>query len=533
MLPSYRASVPARPGGTAVLTDFEFPSSLYPLTTQTDLDMRLGQLLFAPLWGFDPQLRAYPSLARQVPTLANGGVRVARDGRSMTVTVSLVPGLRWSDGQPIVADDVIFTWHAITDPSTRARYGFDRIQAMERRSPTEVTWSLETLYPGYLQAGAAMFVLPSHRLQSASPADLASFARRPDVVSGPFTVDEFAPDDHVVFSANPQYPDGRSARHAYPDGSVPFAHRPYLERLVFTAQSGKATELTALTTGAADLGFHLLPEDLADVQSTPAVAAVVTTGMRDEFLNPNHASGAAPWHDDPVVLSALGRALDRAALVRDVTGGRGTTARGLYPRALSAGAQPALPQHVDAEGAKRLLAAAGWITGPDGVRVKEGRRLAFSLLGICGRSGLDTELDKIRRQWLAVGAAVATSCQGRDAFLKFNAAGSFDMTLYSYQWLPDPDSWAAVGVSGRPDNWNRCHDRALDTAFARGEATLDAAARGAAYQDAEREWLRYGCTIPLFEVPDVRVRSTRLTNFAPNPFAPDTWNAADWWLRSG
>jgi len=265
---------------------------------------------------------------------------------------------------------------------------------------------------------------------------------------------------------------------------------------------------------------------------------VVTTGLRDEFLNPNHAVNhatgrAPPWLDDPAVLEALDRALDRAALVRDVVAGAGLPARGVYPRGLASFAtRPELPEGGDVEGARRLLDSAGWTVGPDGVRVKSGRRLEFSLIGICARPGLDHELDRLRRQWLPLGAAPTTGCRGREEFFQLSAQGAFDMTLTSNQWAPDPSAWAAVAVGGRAANWNRCQDPALDAAFAAGEATLAVDARRSAYRNAEREWLRYHCTIPLFEVPEVREVSTRLRNFAPNPAAPDTWNAADWWLAS-
>ena len=523
-----------------MLADYEYPSTLNPLTARTDVELRLGEVLFAPLWGLDPRLRPYPDLARQVPSLANGGVRVSGDGHSMAVAVKLVPGLRWSDGQPITADDVIFTWRAITDPATHATVtgGFDRIRAMERRSDTEVVWTFDAIDPAYLSLGAAMFVMPAHRLQAVDHKDWSrdAFFQKPDVVSGPFRVAEVAAADHLVFAANPQYSDGRALVGAYPGRGSPFSHRPYLDRLVFMAPAGKAAEIQILTAQAADVGSHLLPDDLPDLQGIFGAAPVVTTGLRDEFLNPNHAVNRAtgrapPWLDDPAVLEALDRALDRAALVRDVVAGAGLPARGVYPRGLASFATgTALPAGGDVEGARRLLESAGWTVGVDGVRVKSGRRLEFSLTGICGRPGLDHELDRLRRQWLSLGAAPTTGCRGREEFLQLSAQGAFDMTLTSNQWAPDPGAWAAVAVGGRAGNWNRCQDPALDAAFAAGAATLADGARRSAYRNAEREWLRYHCTIPLFEVPEVREVSTRLRNFAPNPAAPDTWNATDWWL---
>jgi ABC-type transport system substrate-binding protein len=96
------------------------------------------------------------------------------------------------------------------------------------------------------------------------------------------------------------------------------------------------------------------------------------------------------------------------------------------------------------------------------------------------------------------------------------------MALASQQWAADPSAWAAAG-SG-------CRDQRLDAALGRVTGTLDLAARRAAAQAVEREWLAERCTIPLFEWPEVRQVSGRLRNFTPVAGAADTWNAADWWL---
>ncbi|HEY4028096.1 MAG TPA: ABC transporter substrate-binding protein [Candidatus Dormibacteraeota bacterium] len=536
----YRASAPARPGGAAVLADFEYPQALNPLMARTDADLRASTLLFAPLWGLNPSLQPYPDLVRRVPSPANGQVRTGRDGRSTTVDVRLVPGLRWSDGQPITADDLVFTWEALRDPDFPGQVpaGLDRIQRMDRRSATEVVWTLAGIDPGYVDLGAALFVLPAHRLRSVPVATWAQdgYFRQPDVVSGPFTVAEAVPFDHLILAANPRYTGGRAARGAYLDGGAPFTHAPYLEHVVLQTPPGKSVEVQSLLAEGIDAGFHLLPDDMADLQGATGSATVVTTGLRDEFLNPNHGTNvdtgtAPPWSGDDRVLQALDGALDRAALVRDMLGGAGKPARGLYPRALMGPATGvALPAGPGLEKAQRLLEAAGWRTGADGVRAKAGRRLAFALTGICGRTDIDRELDLIRRQWLPLGVAVTTGCEAQDVFFQHNRQGAFDMTLYSNGWRPDPGAWASTGVTGGTDNWNRCQDRALDAAFARLGGTLDPAARRGAAQVAEREWLRARCTIPLFEWPEVRQVSKRLRNFVPNPAAADSWNAADWWL---
>jgi len=139
---------------------------------------------------------------------------------------------------------------------------------------------------------------------------------------------------------------------------------------------------------------------------------------------------------------------------------------------------------------------------------------------------------------------VSAACAPRASFFARdgpNATGAFDMSLYSNTWEPDPAAWAPFAVSSNAPNaanpgglnWSRCQDPRLDQEFATGASTLDAGKRRTAYLDAAAEWLRYGCTIPLYLLPSVVQRPSRLHNFLPNPtLAMDTWNAADWWLSA-
>jgi hypothetical protein len=104
------------------------------------------------------------------------------------------------------------------------------------------------------------------------------------------------------------------------------------------------------------------------------------------------------------------------------------------------------------------------------------------------------------------------------------------MALASNGWGTDPNDWAA-GQSG--PGAGRCQQAGLQAAFGRGATTLQLDGRRKLYQQAERDWLTYHCTMPLVEVPAVTQVSTRLRNFGPSAGPGlETWNAADWWLAA-
>src|SRR5262245_55146459 len=106
-----------------VLTGTTFPGGL-GLNVAAD-PLGLQAALWTPLVGFDDPLRPYAALATRVPTLANGDVRIV--GGEMQVTVHLKPALRFSDGSPLTADDVLFGLRLNRDPALGNSFGLDEI----------------------------------------------------------------------------------------------------------------------------------------------------------------------------------------------------------------------------------------------------------------------------------------------------------------------------------------------------------------------------------------------------------------------
>jgi peptide/nickel transport system substrate-binding protein len=292
------------------------------------------------------------------------------------------------------------------------------------------------------------------------------------------------------------------------------------------------------------VGFHLGPEDLPALTGMAASSPLSFLGLRQESLAPNHGTNSAtgrapPWLDDRRVLDALDRAIDRSELIRQALAGAGAPARGVFPRALLGFSQGSRISALrDVVAARRLLDEAGWSQGSDGVRVKGDRRLQFGMMTVCGSVLHDHVMQLLQSQWQEVGAVASTSCRPRDAFMSATSSAAFDMTLSSDSLGPDPNDWASLvdespgqGSESPSQSSDRCEDEQLGQGFERGVSTLNPGARRAIYGAAEREWLSYHCTIPLFEVPQVSQVSTRLHNFAPSPgLGSETWNAADWWL---
>lgn len=529
--PRYAAEPARHQGGVVTVGDWQFPPALPPLYGPAPAGAAaIQQALFSGLVGIDPQLGAYGDLARAVPTLENGGVKIA--GAGMDVTYELRPGLNWSDGRPITPDDVIFTWQA-----TGRTEGYDRISGIDRTGELGLTVHFASLYPAYLLLFAA--IAPKHRLDAISPGRLADdpFWSKPDVVSGPFAVLEAVPADHFTLQRNPHYADGRA-------GMPLLNHAAYLGKIVFKAFASKSSTLAALKAGDIQVALELNERDLEVASGIRDARLQAVPWLAYEQVTLNQQ--AALWATDPPLREAVARAVDVAA-VAALLGGRAPAARGpISPQvAWAYSADTAAPRY-DLEAARAALDADGWAPGGDGIRAKAGRRLQFILSTVADAPLRASEEEALVAGWRRAGMDVRLQNYGSGQLFGAYAdggvlsRGTFDAALFAWITPPDPDANFATLHSSRipgsqnpgGQNFSRCADPAIDGALAAGRATLDQPQRALAYRQFQAAYAKAGCEVPLYQRLDVGLSSQRLHNFAPNPAGPgNTWNVADWWIE--
>jgi peptide/nickel transport system substrate-binding protein len=539
----YRAQPAPRPGGTITVGSWQFPTTLSPYLGGQTVAAPVLQAIDDGLLGSAPDLGWYGDLARDVPTPENGGVRPVGDG--MDVTYRLRGGLTWSDGQPVTPDDVLFTYQVITGPGRAAglgQEGYDRIASVEVSGEDAVVIHFRSLFPAYRSLFPV--ILPGHRLRAVPFDRLAAdpFWSKPDVVSGPFVVDGVGP-DRVTLRRNPGYGAGRL--------EMPFlGHAAYADRVVFRAFPSRQAVLAALKAGDIQVAIDLTERELPTVARLAGthVDLAPSLGYEQVSLNqasPNPATGVTPpWVGDPAVAEALDLALDRPGLARRLDGPP-ATATPISPLLGWAFDGTAAAPGFDLGRARQLLEQDGWVAGADGVRVKNGRRLAFFLSTIADQQQRATERDLLVQDWRLLGADVRVQDFPVDQlFASFEqggvlARGGYEAALWSWIPAPDPDSEydlldssaaPAAGAPGR-QNYSRCHDPMVDQALEQGRGTLDQVRRAAAYRTFQAAYLRARCELPLYRRMDIGVTTPRLHNFALNPGpAGNTWNLADWWL---
>ncbi len=472
-----RNGSPARPHpGTLVVAVQREPSSLDPLYLEGVVTYEISELGFSYLTNYDSQGRIVPDLAF-VPTQANGGI--SRDGRR--VTFRLRRGVVWQDGAPLTSRDVLFTYRAIVDPANTipSRYGFDRIASASAPDPyTVVVTTREPYSPivSYFFGGDSNYpILPAHLLAGYRSLDRVAYNARP-IGSGPYRFAAWERGDRLVTDANPRY----------------YAGKPAIAHLDLRFVHDSASIVDQLQTGEVDATFFADVAHVATLGEIPNHRIVVTPVPYFYALSFDQED---PLMRDPAIRRAFALAIDRRALVSKVTHGLydpDTGARGLFTWAFDplAGNVPYDPQL-----ARRTLDADGWKAGPDGVRVKAGRRLVVQLASYSGEQVEDDFVPLIGAQERTVGIELTSKRYNQDQYRAPTGPltqGTYQVALTMYQSSYDPDvSWLLACDQRQPHGFNdaRYCSAAVDRALRVGATSFDRATRLRAYALVQRRLL--------------------------------------------
>ena len=397
------AAAPAPTCGTVVLPSGlgqSTPSavtSLNPLLTNSIYNQEVIYQIYRPLIWLDRHLDYDPALSLASAAVTPDG------GRTWHFTIK--PWL-WSDGVPVTTADVVFSFDVIRrlGPSY-VGYGVggipDYIQDVRATGPHEVTMTLNhAVNPDWflrLGLGNTVKVLPEHVYRNLSLREMRARQTDPTlfkVSDGPFLLEDYSVGRHIVLVPNPLY------------GGT----RPKIRRLVLDFLEG-GNPLQALRSGeidAADIPFQLW--DLAT--TLPNLRTIKLDGPFGYIsIILNFRSAGAPFLRDVRVRQAIALAIDQREIISLAYHGQSAPIHGPVPpaitRFLSTRAKAGYPSmQYSPDRARALLDAAGWHPGPDGVRVKDGRRLQFEVEVSSGAADRFIELQVAQRNLAAVGISI-------------------------------------------------------------------------------------------------------------------------------
>lgn len=517
--PAGRAAGPVR-GGTVVDGLFEEPTTLLPnVGSAIAFSTMVQETIFSPLFYTDDRGVIHPGLAAAIPSVANGGI--AADG--LTYTFHLRPGLKWSDGRPLDARDVDYSWRlwANKDTIVTSTTGFDHIRsAGVSPDNLSITFHLTGVYPPFVSVWAdAVMPLPSHILKGLTPKQIntSKYLFNPGISSGPFMITGRKSGDSITEVRNPNY---------YQAG------KPYLDRLIFRIIPDQVGLTNALRAHEIDCAWYL---DISQINTLSHIggytfATPTAPNFEQGLLNMKN-----PILQDVRVRQALEYGLDRPSMVKDVWHGTALLiASDQVPTAFSY--DPSVkPYPFDPVKAGKLLDAAGWKLGGDGRRHKNGRTLTLRWSTTA------------RNQWRAQDEMIALqdyqnlgidlriiNYDGSTYFGDILPNGKFDIGEWENGMLPDPDLTIApyFGSNAFPpkgSNWGRYSNPAYDRLIAAEQGTPDATKRIAIFRTMQKVMNQDLPSLWLYDPPVPAEYANTLHNYLPAPYSYETWNTWEWW----
>jgi peptide/nickel transport system substrate-binding protein len=545
-----RAAPAARgTGGVLRILYWQAPTILNPHLTGSNQDLQAARLCLEPLLTVDAAGVFTPVLAMTVPSRTNGGL--SADGRS--VTYRLKQGVRWADGQPFTARDVIFTYRFISDKQTGSTWyaSYNGIEAIDAPDPYTVRIMFNRPTPAWFLpfVGDKGLVLPEHVLADyagpdarRAPFNLKCFG------TGPYKVDDFIPGDHVTYSVNDLYRE--------PD-------KPSFSQVQFKG-GGDATSAAraVLETGEYDFAINLQVEWPVLENMERAGKGVVETipgaGVEAIYCNQSdpdkevdgqrsYAGAPHPFLTDVRVRRALGLAVDKRTIAQQLYGAEGTaTSNVLTTPTRYASTNTKLV--FDIARANRLFDEAGWQRGTDGVRTKGGVR--FQVTFVTSVNSLrQKEQEIVKAGWEQLGVAVnlkaiesnvffSTSPGNHDTFLHFYS----DVEMYTQNFSLFPSLYMAQFYSGDPartipqreNNWSgqavtRWQNDEYNRLYEQALAELDPQKNAALWIKMNDLVVDQAIEIPIIDRRTVAARARNLyTGHNLSPFDNATPNVADW-----
>jgi peptide/nickel transport system substrate-binding protein len=534
--PPPTATQPPAKAKVVTVSFTEEPDNLNPLYTNMWFALVLQDLYLAnELIMYNEKNEPIPWTIKEIPSMDNGGI--SADGK--IITYHLRDDVTWSDGQPLTADDYVFTYQMVMDnKNTIATRDPEEkfVDKVEAPDPKTLVVTFKEPYAAWQPNifGYLRHALPKHVLepvyQKDGTIDQAEWNRNPSVGIGPFLFKEWEPGGHLTFVANPDF----------------WLGKPNLDQIFIRIVPDDAAQVAALQVGDADIGVFIAYSDMPTLEVLGTLDLVkVQSGYKESWfmnLSPSGKTAGHPALQDVNVRRAILMAVDFDKIDNDLLYGRTKPANTFWDGTPYANPD-VKPYPYDPDQAKKLLDEAGWTMGTDGIREKtiDGKVVKLKLRYATTTREVRKNTQVIVQQMLkAVGVDTELINHSSDVF--FNsygdggpiATGQYDISEYSTNpYFPDPDTpqWRCSEIpsdeSPAGNNWQFICDKELDDLFLKQATVLDAKERIPLFFQIEQIIHDQVYWNSVWDDPDWWSVSKRLQNVKFSGVTP-FWNAYQW-----
>ncbi len=515
-------------GGTVTDGLFEEPDSLLSNGTNETFADLVDATIWAPLVYGDPEGVLHPGLLKEIPTVANGDI----SADALHYTLKLRDGLKWSDGQPLTADDVVFTMNLWNNPAYGAKtntVGLPSIDwtTLKATDATTVTFSMKNVFVPIINAQLAdpnLAPMPKHVFGSMDPASILKSTEnfQPTVVSGPFKITERVKGDHINVVRNPNY---FQAAQGY----------PYLDGINFKIIIDSSTILTALQSGSLDTSWFL------DITKQDSYKALKGYTYYTEKHSATFENIIFNLHDptlaDLQVRKAISMGLDIDTVISQVL--KGTGQRTCDEDVGTFAHEDNLTCYkLDPAGAKQVLQADGYTMGSDGYFQKDGKTLELTW-GTTANNARREQGEQIFQQNMKdIGIKIDIKNYPADAwFGTVLPSGDYQIGEFANSLGYDPDNastWACNQTADKGGaNWSYYCNPAVDAALKTEETNPDQNARLAAFKTFHQALLTDLPVVYLYAYGQQGIAKNTVHNYELSALGPsETWNVWTWWKSS-
>jgi peptide/nickel transport system substrate-binding protein len=480
-----------------------------------DARMQASTIIYEPMMIFNK------ATAQLVPWLATGYTWSNNDS---VLTFTIRTGVKWSDGQPFTAKDIIFTFDMLKkNDALLNNIGSiltDNLEGWSAPDDSTVVFKFSVVHTPALYLLANQIIVPEHIWKDI--ADPTTFTNENPIGTGPFTQVTRFEDQIYILEKNPYY---------WQEG------KPAFQGLRFPAYPGNDQANMALVNGELDWAGNFVPDADTTYVAKNSQDFHYYFAQGDSvmlYINP-----AVKPFDNPDVRKAVSMGIDRKMMLNvaeydyvpplDATGLSSEYNTWKDPKAVAAGTWT----NYDVKAANDLLDKAGLKMGSDGIRLDlSGKPMKYTLLAVNGWT-----------DWISACQIIAQNMKdlGIDITLDTPEQNSWQDQLFSgnFQWSI---SWSSGGATpynfyrgqmskltvlpvgeAANENWNRFVDPKADDLLTQFAQTDDAAKQKDLMNQLQMIFVNDAPAIPLFPGPDwYEYVTTRFTGWPTkdNPYAP-------------
>jgi peptide/nickel transport system substrate-binding protein len=494
-------------GGRIVMATLGEPSNLIPPLATDSSSHEVASLLYVSPLRYDKDIKIEPYAAESFEILDGG----------RHFKFKLRENIRWTDGKPLTAADVEFTYRLMIDPKTPTAYAGDFLLIKEFRLTGP--YAFEVFYEKpYAKAVSTWTqdILPKHVLEGEDLTN-TKYSRQP-VGAGPFKLKQWVENQRVILEANPDYFDGR----------------PHIDEVIYRSVPDQTTQFMELKAGNLDF-VGLTPPQYLRLTSGPKW----DEGYRKyKYLASAYTylayNLAHPLFSDKKARQALAHAIDKDEIIKGALLGLGVPTIGHYKPDSWAYNHAIKPYEYDPGKALRMLAELGWKREtPTGPLMKDGRPFSFTVITNQGNEQRIKACAIIQNQLARIGVRVKVRTLEWAAFIKdFVDQRRFEAIVLGWTIPQDPDAFDVwhSSKSAKPGlNFVGYANAEADLLLARGREMVDPERRRPLYdrfQEILHEDQPYCFLYTPYALP---ILTARVMGVEPAP-AGISWNFVRWWI---